>query len=171
MSLFFSLLAAMASPGEQAFALFFLFVVVILALISSAVRGSANYDVQIKGGAPYCPNCNRQVSYRRESCRSCGYTFVSYGSSESTQPFVDPTSSALGGCLLGLMAMPFRLMFVVVLYLVIFIQKRVWPQACHLCSGKWYGTLPEWAQPVVLGCLIPLPAIIVFVLFRHFLMH
>jgi hypothetical protein len=73
------LLFAKASEGEFLLGLFFILIVVIIALISAALRGSANYDVRIKGGAPYCPRCNRQVSYRRTNCRCCGYIFVSYG--------------------------------------------------------------------------------------------
>lgn len=53
-----------------------IFVVFLLVLI--AANRAAHYDVVVKGGVPYCPKCNRQVSYRREYCRCCGYKFVSY---------------------------------------------------------------------------------------------
>jgi hypothetical protein len=65
-----------ASGAEFIIGLVFLLVVV---LVSVAVGASAKYDVVIRNGLPYCPRCNRQVTYRRGECRSCGYQFKTYG--------------------------------------------------------------------------------------------
>jgi hypothetical protein len=56
-------------------------VIGVVVLLLFVAYGSPHYDVINRGGAPYCPKCNRQVSYRREYCRCCGYKFVSYGAS------------------------------------------------------------------------------------------
>src|SRR4051794_19046368 len=61
--------AAKADPGEVMFALAF---VAILCVIAAAVGASARWDVVVRNGLPYCPGCNRQVSYRRDYCRACG---------------------------------------------------------------------------------------------------
>ena len=71
--------AARADGSEQVIGLIFICFTVSMVFIVALIRGPAHYDVVIKRGAPYCPCCNRQVSYRREHCRSCGYNFVSHG--------------------------------------------------------------------------------------------
>ena len=32
---------------------------------------------------PYCPRCNRQISLSRDHCRSCGYRFKTFGSTQT----------------------------------------------------------------------------------------
>ena len=58
--------------------------IVIVAIIVMA-EASARYDLNVRNGLPYCPQCNRQVSYRRDYCRACGYRFKTYGPVE-TEP-------------------------------------------------------------------------------------
>lgn len=74
-----SILIAAGDPVETVIGLLFIVFAVLAALIAAAVKGPARYDVLTKRGVPYCPRCNRQVSYRRDYCRSCNYQFVSYG--------------------------------------------------------------------------------------------
>lgn len=71
-----------ASPTEQLICFIFLAVVVIIALITNGLK---TYNVNVKGGLPYCKNCGRQVSYRRDYCRACGVKFVSYGMPSSQE--------------------------------------------------------------------------------------
>src|SRR5215469_1146095 len=74
-----TLLFAAASGGEVFLAFVMIGVAILIPLVVAAVQGPARYNVVIRGGAPYCPQCNRQVSYRRDYCRCCGYKFVTYG--------------------------------------------------------------------------------------------
>lgn len=73
-----TLLAKVRSEGE-----FVAFLVVMGFFIGFGLfmilgQSNAHYDVTTKRGVPYCPKCNRQVTYRRDYCRCCGYQFVSY---------------------------------------------------------------------------------------------
>jgi hypothetical protein len=75
-----------AQSGDPIAGLFIVILcgICLIALILTALRTNfyhATYNVVIRGGAPYCPRCNRQVSYRREQCRSCGHVYVTYGPS------------------------------------------------------------------------------------------
>lgn len=67
---------AYASLVEMGLGLIFIIIVVVVASIQGA---SKRHDVVVRNNVPRCPKCNRQVSYRREYRRSCGYKFVSYG--------------------------------------------------------------------------------------------
>lgn len=64
------------SGTESVIGLVFL---LVLFLVGILVQASAHYDVLVKNGLPYCPRCNRQVSYRRENCRACGYKYKTFG--------------------------------------------------------------------------------------------
>jgi hypothetical protein len=59
-------------------ALVFVFFEIIITAASSRSRRNRSLSVLWKGGAPYCPHCQRQVSSRRDTCRTCGYVYVSY---------------------------------------------------------------------------------------------
>jgi hypothetical protein len=50
----------------------------IVAAVSVVVRAFTHFDVVIRNGWPYCPHCNRQVTYRRKFCRSCGYKYETF---------------------------------------------------------------------------------------------
>ena len=63
----------------------FLGFVIVLCLWAFARESGASYDVVLKNSVPYCPMCNRQVTYRRDHCRSCGYTIKKYGSDAAVQ--------------------------------------------------------------------------------------
>lgn len=76
--------AKQGDAADVALGTIFLAVVVVVGLIAAALRGPAHYDLVIKNGLPYCPRCNRQVSYRRNYCRACGYTFKTYGAAAPT---------------------------------------------------------------------------------------
>lgn len=58
-------------------------VIVGLCIIALFRELTSHYDVVTKSGAPYCPRCNRQVSFRRDHCRCCGYRFKTYGSPQA----------------------------------------------------------------------------------------
>jgi hypothetical protein len=71
----------LAARGQTSGAEFVIGLVVILVvfLVGILAQASAHYDVLVKNGLPYSPRCNRQVSYRREYCRACGYKYKSFG--------------------------------------------------------------------------------------------
>ena len=73
------LLAARHQQGDPAIQAIGAVVMVGLCVVFLLRELTANYDVVTKSGAPYCPRCNRQVSFRRDHCRCCGYRFKSYG--------------------------------------------------------------------------------------------
>ena len=60
-------------------------IILVLAIVLIAREATARYHVVTRGGVPYCPRCNRQVSYRREQCRSCGYRIKTYGEGTTTR--------------------------------------------------------------------------------------
>jgi hypothetical protein len=70
-----------AAGGQASGAEFVIGLVVILVvfLVGILAQASAHYDVLVKNGLPYCPRCNRPVSYRREYCRACGYKYKTFG--------------------------------------------------------------------------------------------
>ncbi len=69
-----------ASGAEILIGVIFVIVVTIVAAIMNA---NARYEVVIRHGHPYCPRCNRQVTYRRDQCRACGHVYKYYGKSPS----------------------------------------------------------------------------------------
>jgi RNA polymerase subunit RPABC4/transcription elongation factor Spt4 len=71
----------LAAHGQTSGAEFVIGLVVILVvfLVGILAQASAHYDVFVKNGLPYCSRCNRQVSYRREYCRACGYKYKTFG--------------------------------------------------------------------------------------------
>lgn len=153
-----------ASPSEQLFAFLFLMVVVAVALISAALGGQATYDVSYKGGAPYCPRCNRQIRVRRGYCRSCGYTFVSYSPKppNNPEPIGDPIIERLCG-------IAWRL-FAVACLGIIFAVKWAATEICKSCyfvfTFSWVGRLPEWAQPIIWGMIASIPISLFLIIFH-----
>src|SRR5689334_18571453 len=65
-----------AESGEVAFGVVFVAVCLIVCLIYNA---GSTWHVNVRNGLPYCPNCNRQVSYRRDYCRACGHKTRTFG--------------------------------------------------------------------------------------------
>ena len=39
----------------------------------------ATYNVVVRNGVPYCPQCGQQVTYRRAQCRACGFRYARGG--------------------------------------------------------------------------------------------
>ena len=72
-----------ASGTEFVIGLIFILVVVLIAVVMGAL---AHYDVVIKNGLPYCPRCNRQVTYRRDYCRACGCKYKTCGGPPGHRP-------------------------------------------------------------------------------------
>ena len=110
----------------------------------------ASYNVVTKRGVPHCPLCGRQVSFRRDHCRSCGYSFKSYGSSSRVstarpppssslpRPSPDPwLSDALASLCAGLGA-----------------KIRVFlGWIARFVSCSWLVDLPDWGQPIAWAAL------------------
>jgi len=163
-SLMTGYLLAQASLGEQLFSLLFIVVVVVIALISWVIQGPAIYDLNDKGGAPYCPRCNRQVSLRRQYCRSCGYTFVSYQprTPSPPKPFIDPETKKGFEELLVFSIRACEICVFGFVWLVLSLRDLVIAFICF----RWLKRMPEWAQPIVCGILIPLPFVAVFILVK-----
>ena len=63
--------------------LFVVFIVVVAAALPSTKMTT---NVNAKNGLPYCPRCNRQVSYRRDNCRACGFVFRTPVTTNSFRP-------------------------------------------------------------------------------------
>jgi hypothetical protein len=145
-------------------ALFFGFVLLVALLIAYAVQGETYYDVQLRGGAPYCPRCNRQVSYRRNYCRCCGYVYLKSverppQTPVKLEPLQDPLFREIGkkgedlfyaaGVLVG------KCLTAVVTF------------ACFVFEMEWFRRLPDWLQATIIGLSVGIPlAIIAFLLFR-----
>jgi hypothetical protein len=72
-----------------------LVIILVVALIAIVMGASAHYDVLIKNGLPYCPRCNRQVTYRRDHCRACGYKYKTYGGPPGDPAAQQPNSRQL----------------------------------------------------------------------------
>src|SRR5262245_35617262 len=53
--------------------------ILVIAVTSIIVGANTRFDVRIRNGLPHCPRCNRQVTFRRDRCRSCGYQFRTFG--------------------------------------------------------------------------------------------
>ena len=70
--------ARVTSDGDVVGLMVFLGIMGAIGIVALVNQSTAHYDVVIKGGVPYCPKCNRQVTYRRDYCRCCGYNYVSY---------------------------------------------------------------------------------------------
>jgi hypothetical protein len=76
-----------ASPQEIAFSILFIVILLIVCLIYNA---GAKIHVAMRGGVPYCPNCGRQVTFRRDYCRACGYRFRTFWESPEKYQSVIP---------------------------------------------------------------------------------
>jgi len=162
-----------AKQGDAVDALIALIIVVVavVSLISAAIRGPARYDLTIKSGLPHCPRCNRQVSYRRDVCRACGYRFKTHGWSRSNTYVSRPTESDRAEmirqdemiravhakrrakrCDERQLAREGR---------------RVARDAYYRGRGvepgplAWYRALPNWQQAIVLGVAMATPAVAV----------
>jgi hypothetical protein len=158
-------------------ALFLIFIFIIIAVVR-ALKGPARYDVVLRGGAPYCPRCNRQVSYRRDHCRSCGYTFVSYGPTpeeiaqekRSWKQAAEFQEGLLKGKQQRARAEKERRAQERA-------QRRAERDAYYLDRGikpgpfAWYQLLPDWQQAILLGiaCAAPVSLLItIFIIMRNF---
>jgi hypothetical protein len=148
-------------------------------MVSSAVRrATAYYDVVIRNALPYCPRCNRQVSYRREYCRACGYCHVSYESSPTDDGAdarsripkherVRPRYNAAGrGTEQEAKRKKWQEEQEAQRQ-----QRRAEREAYYRSRGvepgpwAWYKVLPEWGQAVLLGLAISAPVLVIAVVF------
>jgi hypothetical protein len=91
--MFLIIVAQQGLNQAEAIMMFILFFIVFIVFLFQSMLGPKQYDVNIRNGLPYCRNCNRQVSYRRDYCRSCGQNFIYYGEKVSAQPRI-PTVTA-----------------------------------------------------------------------------
>jgi hypothetical protein len=142
-----------ARHNQASGAEFILGVIFLLVIIAVVVfrESSATYNVVSRRGVPYCIICGRQVSYRRDYCRACGYRFKTYSASSGhtrtpspppppspPKPFIDPATAkffrdAASACKAAAIA-SFR--------------GLVW-----LASCRWLDSLPEWLEPIGWGVL------------------
>ena len=154
------MLAAAGTVEEGAAILLFIIVGGFIIWIIAAARGPAQYDLHYKGGAPYCPRCNRQVSLRREYCRCCGYAFVTY------RPQSHQTTKPLGGQgSVDLFEIERRFIQVIAAKL-----SKLGSHGFQLfrvvITLRWVSTLPEWTQPIVWGLIVSIPFIAIVLTFR-----
>jgi len=78
------------SPEETLVTTVLSIVAVIIYLIYAM---GSTIDVNVKNGRPHCPQCGRQVSFRREHCRACGYRFRQFlGGTGPSRPSYSPPS-------------------------------------------------------------------------------
>ncbi len=170
------MLAKQGDDADVALAFVFLAVVIVVSLIAAAIRGPANYDLLVsKTGLPYCPRCNRQVSYRRDCCRACGYTFKTYGYDQEPQEAMyargrqleadeqeairerERARARARACERAERAARAE-------------QKRQAREAYYRESGvepgpmAWYRVLPDWQQAIVLGLAFAAPAVVLLAL-------
>lgn len=167
-------------PTETVIGIIFLVVVILIALIHRAL---ANYDVVVKGGLPYCPRCNRQVSYRRQHCRACGYQFVTYGSrpagrtsqgEEGPRVARRPTAAEEVGAAewqrreeARAAAERARLQEEQHRREIERSQRESYYRQRGVEPGPWawFGVLPDWVQAILLGLAISTPVVIAAVVY------
>ena len=75
------LIFAARRGDDTAFTAVLVLILLVVAIFALVREASASYHVVTKRGIPYCPKCNRQISYRRDYCRACNYQFKTYGRS------------------------------------------------------------------------------------------
>lgn len=162
-----------SSPEEIVFGLMLVLGALAIVAIVASINGEAHYDVRTRNGAPYCPRCNRQVSYRRDHCRCCGYQFVSYGPSaeevrikhaEEQRRREDEAQEKLQKKRLAAESRKLReerRMLRQVEWDRYFLRRGIEPGPL-----AWYYVLPEWAQPILLGLALGIPIAGLLVL-RH----
>lgn len=173
-------IAAQGDAGPLIIFLFLIFCVVLLAigLWADGWFQQCNYDVVIKGGAPYCPNCNRQVSYRRDNCRSCGYQVKTYGPTPTgarpaTQEQIDALhnlNAAIDSANKAVAdSQRFRAEAAAAKREADRLERQEARDAYYIERGvepgrmAWFRVLPDWGQAVLMGLAIPAPIVIIAV--------
>lgn len=147
-----------ASPEEQAVGLLLIAVIVVITLVAGAIRSATTaFDVNYKNGVPYCPRCNRQVSYRRDYCRACGYKLyqpIQREAPAETRPlFLTPPTPK------GPPPAPKPPPPPSVLSERARLRREAREARLQELEAKgitpgptaWFWLLPDWAQPIVLG--------------------
>jgi hypothetical protein len=161
-----------ASGEEVVFTVIFVAIVSFIAILSRLREGSARYDLLIRNGLPYCPHCNRQVSYRRDYCRACGHHFKTYGPSPS-----ELASAARERALAEIDEIS-REKVAQERAAVRAAEREARRQQRHVERQKyyrnrgvepgpwaWYKILPDWVQAVLMGLAISAPILIGAVVF------
>jgi len=154
------MIAAAGTVEEGLAILLFVIAGGLVIWIIAAVQGPAQYNLHYKGGAPYCPNCNKQVSLRRDYCRSCGYVFLTHHpqSHQATKPLASQGP-------VDLFEMERRFIQAIVAKLSR-LTSHGFQIFRFIIRLQWVSTLPEWAQPIVWGLIVPMPLIMIFLVFR-----
>lgn len=160
------MIAAAGTAEEGLAILLFIIVGSLIIWIIAAARGPAQYDIRYKGGAPYCPRCNRQVSLRREYCRCCGYAFVTYRSQSNHAPQPNQNTDPLPDQQLVDLSEIAGRFFQGILTKLSKLGINILRILKFILSLQWVSTLPEWAQPIVWGLIVPIPPVIIFLVFR-----
>jgi hypothetical protein len=112
----------------------------------------ATNDVIYQRGVPYCPRCNRQVSLRREYCRSCDYGFRQRAPRGPSEPFL-PTG--LAPWLDDSWARAQTATLAIIHWFKRFCS---WFFRIVVCFG-WLRYLPGWVQPLVIGTALSIPVV------------
>lgn len=170
MTTFYAAKGGQASPAEMLVGLLFLGAVALITLLWVAIRGPAHYNVVVRNGAWYCPRCNRQVSQRRDHCRSCGYTFITYGHVPEPEHIREARARRVHAELENLRAEEAEE-----------IRRRdeerearraerdAYYRSRGVEPGRWawFYLLPDWLQPILVGIALAIPtAIVIAMAFR-----
>lgn len=135
--------------------IFSLFVLLIIIVGASWQSANTTYRVSIKNELPYCLNCNRQVSYKRDHCRACGQQFKFYGpppltpeeeiAKKKQEEKIRQKEAILEDIRKQEQDEYYR-------------SKGIEPG-----PWAWFYDLPEYVQPIVIGLAVGLPIVFIAV--------
>lgn len=169
------------SEAEEVASIFLVVICVIASIVMLIRESTATYRVVIRNGLPYCPRCNRQVSYRRDVCRACGYALKVY-SQPASPPAPPPPKSAEQLRLEALQAEEQRKQRVKQEEdRQVFEEERRLQAEERLAARHkyyrsrgiepgplaWFWVLPEWIQAVSLGAVLSLPVLVAAFLYAR----
>ncbi len=158
--------AKQGDSADVALAFIFLAATVVISLIAAAIRGPASYNLIVsKNGLPYCPRCNRQVSYRRDYCRACGYTFKTYRSTRARGP-TPHQDEAFKRAMRRLAVQVGQAVSGLLVWWTAWRGARSEARDAFYRSRDiepgplaWYRVLSDWQQAIVLGLAIAAPVV------------
>lgn len=165
------LLFAAKGGGDPLFFFIAAPILILVALIAMMREANATYVVTIKRGLPYCTNCNRQVSYRRDYCRGCGQRFKFYGPPKDQVIEESDRARAEREAFRAGIARQIQAAEVAARerrerHNQERIKKREAREEYYRSRGiepgpwAWFQALPEFVQPILIGLAIAAPVLI-----------
>lgn len=158
-------------PAVMALGLFFALILIFVAFLRMLSVPGVRTNLEFRNGVPYCPSCGRQVSYSRNSCRSCLYQFRTYGSAARAlgpTPHQDEDfKRRMKELIVRLVrALPDRAAREAERHESLRPAREAYYRARGVEPGPlaWYRVLPEWQQAIVLGLALAAPTVVLLAL-------